>query len=63
VNDLSPLTRLNNLQALNCWGITHTTSLLPLARCYKLKEIQCTDDSMDLAELREMRPGFKIVVY
>jgi Leucine-rich repeat (LRR) protein len=31
VNDLSPLTRLQNLEELNCYMIPETTSLLPLA--------------------------------
>ena len=60
VDDLSPLTRLQDLEELNCWKIPQTTSLLPLARCHKLKKIDCSDEAKDLAELREKRPDLKI---
>ena len=60
VDDLSPLTRLKNLQMLACHSVPQTTSLLPLARCYKLKVIVCSKNAMDLAELRERRPDLEI---
>jgi hypothetical protein len=55
VDDLSPVTRLQNLEELYCWGIPQTTSLLPLAKCYKLQKIRCHKISMDLTELLEKR--------
>ena len=62
VDDLSPLTRLKNLAELSCWGIPESTSLLPLARCYKLKVIDCSGEAKDLAELREKRPDVDIIL-
>jgi hypothetical protein len=56
VEDLSPLTRLQNLEELNCWGIPESTSLLPLAKCYKLQKFSCSRNAMDLDELREKIP-------
>jgi Leucine-rich repeat (LRR) protein len=55
VKDLSPLTRLKNLEELDCWGIPQTTSLLPLARCCKLKQLNCSRNAIDLDELKEKR--------
>jgi hypothetical protein len=40
--------------------VPSTTSLLPLARCYELKEIQFSHGAMDIAELREKRPDITI---
>ena len=56
VDDLSPLTRLQNLQEFRCSEIPETTSLLPLARCYKLKSVSCSVNAKDFEELRGMRP-------
>ena len=63
VNDLSPLIRLQELEELDCPYIPWTTSLLPLARCLKLKAIDCSDEAKDLAELREKRSDLLINNY
>ena len=65
VDDLSPLIKLQNLEELDCRGIPSTTSLLPLARCYKLKKLNCSMETNleDLNRLREMRPEIEINPY
>ena len=63
VDDLSPLSRLQNLVELNCCHINETTSLLPLARCRKLKVLVCSrsnSNENDLDELRAARPDLDI---
>ena len=62
VDDLSPLIKLQSLEVLDCHRIPHTTSLLPLARCYKLKKLNCSMETNleDLNRLREMRPEIEI---
>ena len=62
VDDLSPLARLQNLEELDCRRIPVTTSLLPLARCYKLKAIHCLDGAMDLEKVKEKRPDLIIII-
>ena len=59
LDDLSPLTKLQYLELLSCDGILDTTSLLPLAKCAKLKKLQCSEDAKDLDDLRERRPGLE----
>ena len=61
VDDLSPLTRLRNLELFYCRRIPRTTLLLPLARCHKLKKIHFFGNAMDLDELKEKRPDLEIV--
>ena len=56
LGDLSPLIQLNNLEEIVCLRIPPTTSLLPLARCRKLKRMECSRNTMDLEELKERRP-------
>ena len=60
VDDLSPLSKLQNLEGLNCWGIPSTTSLLPLERCRGLRKVRCSSNAVDLAELRERRPDINV---
>ena len=62
VNDLSPLTKLQNLEELCCDGVPPTTSLLPLARCYKLKKVRCSIEAEDVDDLRERRPDINITL-
>lgn len=59
VDDLSPLTKLKNLEELNCFSIPSTTSLLPLVRCRKLVMVRCYNFALDLDELRHLRPDVK----
>jgi Leucine-rich repeat (LRR) protein len=59
LDDLSPLTRLQNLEELSCPHIPITTSLLPLARCIKLKNLRCPREGMDLDQLKERRPDLQ----
>ena len=61
LDDLSPLASLQNLEMLYCIDIPETTSILPLARCYKLQQIHCSDAAMDLAEFMEKRSDIKII--
>jgi hypothetical protein len=61
VNDLSPLSRLQTLEELDCKYVPETTSLLPLARCYKLKKITSHNEAMDLTELREKRSDIILI--
>ena len=56
VDDLSPLINLQNLEELDCEDIPVTTTLLPLAKCCKLKKLHYDSDAMDLDELRKSRP-------
>ena len=39
-----------------------TTTLLPLAKCYKLKKLRCYGNAMYLEELREIRPDINSCV-
>ena len=66
--DLNPLIKLRNLEHINCHGISADTSLLPLARCLKLKSLACSRDAKDLHRVRERRPklfikGRDIILY
>lgn len=61
VNDLSPLTKLQNLEEIHCTDIPRSTSLLPLARCGKLKKIHCLAYAKDIDELKEMRPEVIVI--
>ena len=58
VQDLTPLSVLQNIEWLDCRFIPLTTSLLPLARCIKLKRIMiyCDRDAKYLDLLKERRP-------
>lgn len=56
VEDLSPLTKLQELEELDCRGIPLTTSLFPLARCVKLRKVICSREAAGLKDLREKRP-------
>ena len=40
--DLSPLTKLQNLEELDCEGILRSTTLLPLAASFKVSGAQVT---------------------
>jgi hypothetical protein len=60
VDDLSPLINLQNLEKLGCFGIPDTTSLLPLVKCYKLKNLFCSRYANDLNELKKRRPDLRI---
>ena len=60
LQDLTPLSALQNLEWLHCRRIHPSTSLLPLARCCKLKELYCDRNPKDLDLLRERRPDIKI---
>ena len=55
--DLSPLTKLQSLEELKCNNIPTATctSLLPLARCTKLRTVECFSQAKDLAALKSMR--------
>ena len=61
VDDFSPLIKLKNLEQFECRGIPEDTSLLPLARCSKLKTVVCYRNAKDLDELKKMRPDLVIL--
>ena len=60
VEDLTPLSALQDLKMLVCRGIPLTSSLLPLARCIKLKNLYCYGNAKDLDILKEKRPDLEI---
>ena len=59
VDDLSPLTKLQSLEGLECHSIPTATSLLPLERCYKLKTFQCSGNAKDFPNLRRCLGGME----
>ena len=63
VEDLTPLSALQDLEKLYCLGIPLTTSILPLKQCTKLKTLICSRVAKDLDLLRERMPDvyFKVV--
>jgi hypothetical protein len=64
VDDLSPLTRLKNLEELRCEMIPCLNSLLPLAMSQKLKSLTVSKgDTTDLDELRKKKPDLTIHTY
>ena len=63
VEELTPLSALQDLEELWCDDISLTTSLIPLARCSKLKKLYCPRDAKDLDLLRERRPDVMIGHY
>ena len=60
VDDLSPLTKLQNLEEFECWGIPPSTSLTPLEICNTLKKLVCSSDAIGLKELREKRHDIEV---
>lgn len=56
IQDLTPLAGLPKLSCLFCTHIPTNTSLLPLERCNKLREIHCHDNAKDLDLLQQRRP-------
>ena len=61
VEDLSPLRRQQSLEGLSCTNIPTSTSLLPLARCQKLKMVISVGyHSKDVDKLREERLDIEI---
>ena len=64
VDDLSPLTKLQNLEELISRGIPYQTCLVPLFKCYKLKNLAVTHGAhSDVEELREKRPDLQIQLF
>ena len=66
LTDLTPLTKLPNLEELDCRFISLSTSLLPLARCLKLRHLACSKCARDRKKLmKELRNkiNLRIVAY
>ena len=61
ISNLSPLSNLQNLEELYCRDIHPQTSLLSLASCPRLKQLECHTDAVDLVELRRRRPDLIII--
>ena len=55
VEDLTPLSALQDLEKFFCRNIPLTTSVLPLARCINLKKLVCNRNAKEIELLREKR--------
>ena len=62
LDDMTLMTKLKNLEEHCCVGIPSTTSLLPLARCLKLKNLACCRDSEGFYEFRAIRPDIQVCI-
>ena len=62
VDDFSPLIKPPSPEELTCLYIPIHTSLLPLARCNKLRKLTCMLSATDLDMLREKVPQYDIVL-
>lgn len=60
ISDLSPLISLLSLEDLHCYHIPSTTRLIPLLRCHKLKNLNCSSDAKDLDQVRLCRPDLRL---